>query len=98
LEKGELKNQEWVSPSLNTTADGALYFSVRDLIAWDAGVREKRVLGADSWAQVLTPVRLNSGKTYPYGFGWRLDERGGKPLHEHGGSWQGFKTQLSRFV
>src|SRR5437588_3038573 len=44
LEKGELKNQEWVSPSLNTTADGALYFSLRDVIAWDAGVRERRVL------------------------------------------------------
>src|SRR3989441_509291 len=29
-----LKNQDWVSPSLNTTADGALYFSVRDLAQW----------------------------------------------------------------
>jgi len=28
LVKGELKNQEWVSPSLNTTADGALYLTV----------------------------------------------------------------------
>ena len=25
FERGELKNQEWVSPSTNTTADGALY-------------------------------------------------------------------------
>src|SRR5207247_2250734 len=31
LEKGALKNQEWVAPTLNTTADGALYFTVRDL-------------------------------------------------------------------
>src|ERR1041384_3645698 len=31
LEKGELKNQEWVAPTLNTTADGALYFTVRAL-------------------------------------------------------------------
>jgi CubicO group peptidase (beta-lactamase class C family) len=98
LEKGELKNQEWVSPSLNTTADGALYFSVRDLIAWDAGVRARRVLRAESWNEVLTPVRLTSGKTYPYGFGWAIDERGGKPLHQHSGSWQGFKTRYSRFV
>ena len=29
---GEVKNQEWVSPSLNTTADGALYLSVLDMI------------------------------------------------------------------
>ncbi len=28
LVKGELKNQEWVSPTMNSTADGALYFNV----------------------------------------------------------------------
>ena len=98
LEKGELKNQEWVSPSLNTTADGALYFSLRDLIAWDAGVRAKKVLAADSWSQVLTPVTLNSGKSFPYGFGWGIEERGGRPLHQHGGAWQGFKTHYARFL
>jgi len=31
LDKGDLKNQEWVSPSVNTTADGSLYFSILDL-------------------------------------------------------------------
>ena len=31
LRDGELKNQEWVSPALNTTADGSLYLSLRDL-------------------------------------------------------------------
>jgi hypothetical protein len=30
--------------------------------------------------------------------GWALEERGGKPLHQHGGAWQGFKSQLSRFI
>ena len=34
LSNGTLKNQEWVSPSLNTTADGTLYLSIQDLIAW----------------------------------------------------------------
>jgi hypothetical protein len=75
-----------------------LYLSVRDLIAWDAGVRAGRVLSAASWKEVFTPVRLASGKTYPYGFGWMIDERGGKPLIQHSGSWQGFKTRYSRFV
>ncbi len=98
LVDGQLKNQEWVAPSLNTTADGALYFSVRDMLAWDAGVRAGKLLKPESWKQVFEPVRLNSGKTYPYGFGWALDERDGKPVHEHGGSWQGFKTQFSMFL
>ena len=98
LVDGELKNQEWVAPLLNTTADGSLYLSVRDMIAWDAGVRARRVLSPESWSQVLEPVRLASGKTYPYGFGWFLEERGGKPLQQHGGAWQGFKSQFSRFI
>jgi CubicO group peptidase (beta-lactamase class C family) len=98
LVDGELKNQEWVAPLLNTTADGSLYLSVRDMIAWDAGVRARRVLSPESWNQVLEPVRLASGKTYPYGFGWFIEERGGKPLQQHGGAWQGFKTQFSRFL
>src|SRR5687768_16554185 len=37
--RGELKNQEWVAPKLNTTADGSLYLSLRYYIAWDAGLR-----------------------------------------------------------
>ena len=98
LVKGELKNQEWVSPSLNTTADGALYFSVKDMIAWDAAVQARAILTPESWREILTPVRLSSGATYPYGFGWMLDERGGKPLHQHGGWWQGFTTLYSRFI
>jgi CubicO group peptidase (beta-lactamase class C family) len=98
LVKGEIKNQEWVAPQLNTTADGSLYWSVRDLLAWDAAVRRRAILKRESWEQILTPVRLNSGKSYPYGFGWSLEERDHKPLQQHGGSWQGFKTQLSRFL
>jgi CubicO group peptidase (beta-lactamase class C family) len=97
LLKGELKNQEWVSPSLNTTADGALYFSVKDLIAWDAGVRGRRILSAASWAAIFEPVRLNDGKPHDYGFGWALGTRGGQKVYQHGGSWQGFKTHYAHF-
>jgi N-acyl-D-amino-acid deacylase len=98
LVDGQLKNQDWVAPKLNTTADGSLYFSLEDMLAWEAAVKRRAILKRESWEQILTPVRLTSGKSYPYGFGWFLDERGGHPLHQHGGSWQGFKTQLSRFL
>jgi CubicO group peptidase (beta-lactamase class C family) len=98
LVDGDIKNQDWVSPTLNTTADGSLYLSVRDLIAWDAGIRARKILKPESWQRILTPAVLNSGKTYPYGFGWQLDERGGQPLQQHDGAWQGFKTQFSRFI
>ncbi len=70
LVDGQLKNQDWVAPSLNTTADGALYLSALDMIAWDRGLRAGAILKPESWKQVYTPVRLNSGENYPYGFGW----------------------------
>jgi len=96
--KGELKNQEWVSPSLDSTADGSLYLSMLDFIAWDRGLRAHAVLEPQSWAQIYTPVILTSGKTYPYGFGWEVGESKGGPWYHHGGSWQGFKTYISRYL
>lgn len=97
LVKNELRNQGWVSPSLNTTADGALYFSLKDLLAWDAAVRGGRLLTAASWTAVFQPVRLNDGKASGYGFGWAIGTRGGQPVYRHGGAWQGFKTHYALF-
>jgi N-acyl-D-aspartate/D-glutamate deacylase/CubicO group peptidase (beta-lactamase class C family) len=98
LEDGRLQNQEWVSPSLNTTADGALYFSLNDLTAWVRGLRAKAVLSAASWNATFSPVQLNSGRRHPYGFGWAVDWVKGYNRYQHGGSWQGFKTHLARYV
>ena len=97
LEKGELKNQEWVAPALNTTADGALYTNVLDLSKWDAALREKKFVTASSYELMWSPVRLNEGKTYPYGFGWFLEDRGGFKAVSHTGSWQGFTMAINRY-
>jgi CubicO group peptidase (beta-lactamase class C family) len=100
LVKGELKNQEWVSPTLNTTADGALYFSILDLAKWDAALYTERLLKRSSLEQMWTPAKLSNGhpNSDGYGFGWSTDTEGGHRLIEHGGAWQGFKTQISRYV
>ena len=95
---GILKNQDWVSPTMNSTADGSLYWSINDLVAWARGVEKAAVLSSASWKQIYTPVQLNSGKSYPYGFGWQLDEAAGHPRYHHGGAWQGFRTYFSRYL
>lgn len=97
LAGGVLRNQEWVSPTLNTTADGALYFSLRDLILWARAVRNRAVLNPASWNAAFTAVRLNAGRRHPYGFGWVVDRMAGQEVRRHGGSWQGFKTHLVRY-
>jgi CubicO group peptidase (beta-lactamase class C family) len=98
LVKGALKNQEWVAPMLNTTADGSLYLSLQDYIAWDRGLRAGKILKPASWATVNTPVTLTSGKHYPYGFGWSIDTVAGQLRIHHGGAWQGFQTYISRYL
>ena len=98
LVKGELKNQEWVSPTLNTTADGALYLTVYDMAKWDAALYTERLLKKSSLEQMWTPVKLKNGKTQNYGFGWFLNEVQGHHIIEHSGSWQGFKAFIARYV
>jgi CubicO group peptidase (beta-lactamase class C family) len=97
LVKGELKNQAWVSPTLNTTADGALYLSALDMAKWEAALNEGKLLQKTGYEQMWTPVKLNGGKTYPYGFGWALGNANGKQIIEHGGAWQGFKAFITRY-
>ncbi len=100
LVKGELKNQEWVSPTLNSTADGALYFTVEDLQKWDAALYTERLLKKASMERMWTVEKLNNGKPNKanYGFGWEINNVNGHRVIEHGGAWQGFTTYIARYV
>ena len=98
LVNGELKNQEWVAPMLNTTADGALLperarpgcLGCGNSLRSDSRARK---LGADFHAGAL-----NSGNGYPYGFGWSVDHETGQMREHHSGSWQGFTAYISRYL
>src|SRR5262249_47534536 len=83
LVNGGLKNQEWVSPTMNTTADGSLYLSILDYIAWDRGLRAQAILKWDSWKQVYTPGPQDDGGRHPYGFGWAIRSWRAKPWYFH---------------
>src|SRR5262249_43829120 len=75
--KGELKNQQWVAPSINTTADGSLYFSIQDLEKWDQALYTEQLIKKSSLDQMWTPMKLNDGSTSAYGFGWELNQKNG---------------------
>lgn len=100
LVKGELKNQDWVSPTFNSTADGALYFTVLDLAKWDAALCTEKLVKKSSLDQMWTVAKLNDGKPNKsnYGFAWTIDQMNGHRVIEHGGAWQGFTTYIARYV
>jgi CubicO group peptidase (beta-lactamase class C family) len=100
LVKGELKNQEWVAPMVNTTADGSLYFSILDLAKWDAALYTEKLLKRPSLELMWTPVKLKNGQPNKdgYGFGWFIEEQHGHHVVHHDGAWQGFKSAIARYI
>jgi CubicO group peptidase (beta-lactamase class C family) len=97
LVENKLKNQEWVSPTMNSTADGSLYLSVLDMAKWDAALYTDKLLKESALEEMWTPVKLNDGTTHGYGFGWQVGEIRGHRIIEHGGAWQGFRSYIARY-
>ncbi|HEY6329082.1 MAG TPA: serine hydrolase [Blastocatellia bacterium] len=100
LHGDKLRNQDWVSPTFNSTADGTLYFNVLDLAKWDAALYGTGLLKQSSLDRIWTVYLLNDGKPNPghYGFGWMITDQNGHKLIEHGGAWQGFTCRICRYV
>jgi CubicO group peptidase (beta-lactamase class C family) len=61
MEGGRLLNQESVSPTLLSTGDGALYFTILDLVKWDQALRSGAILSAASRRAMWQPTRLTDG-------------------------------------
>lgn len=96
---GVLRNQEWVSPTFNATADGTLYFTVRDLERWDRALYDETLLKKASLRKMWTPYPYaGKQRAQGYGFGWEIRTINGHPVVEHGGSWQGFTSSISRYL
>ena len=77
---------------------GAFLSTVLDLAKWDAALYTDKILKQSFREMMWTPVKLNTGATQPYGFGWELEPVNGHRRVNHGGSLPGFRAQLARFV
>jgi D-alanyl-D-alanine carboxypeptidase len=93
----KILRSEFVSPTQPYSA-GALVGTVLDLAKWDAALYTDKLFSAAVREQLWTPVKLNSGKAQPYGFGWQVDELRGHPYVAHGGGIHGFSTYITRFI
>jgi CubicO group peptidase (beta-lactamase class C family) len=76
-----------------TYAAGAICSSAGDLIAWLAALHGGRVLTPRSYAEMITPARLNDGTPVRYGMGPVVAEDGrGHRFIGHGGGGFGFSS------
>ncbi len=77
---------------------GGIYSTVEDLYLWDQALYTDRLVRRSTLEEAWSPVRLNNGEEYPYGFGWSLGRYGalGRRL-DHAGGWVGFSTYILRY-
>lgn len=72
-------------------AAGALYSTVDDLAKWDRALHERKLIGADSYRAMYTPLMNN------YAYGWFVRELDGHKEIGHGGGIHGFQTSILRY-
>lgn len=92
---GKLRNAE---SFFALRPSGAFLSTVLDLAKWDAALYSDQILNAASRELMWTPVKLNSGASHPYGFGWELDAVNGHRRVQHGGSLPGFRSVIARYL
>ncbi len=74
--------------------DGNVYSSAEDLLRWEQALYTEKLVKKSTLEEAFSPVKLNDGSTYPYGFGWAVGKVGRELSHT--GSWVGFRTLIVR--
>jgi CubicO group peptidase (beta-lactamase class C family) len=93
LRDGTLVN-DWRVWDIELPSHYGVVSTVKDLVTWEAALAAGKVVTPATLTAMWTPVRLNAGATFPYGFGWFVDERRGHRWISHAGI---TGTELSRF-
>lgn len=89
-----LVNADFISMHVPGAA-GALCSTIGDLVSWTQQLNAGRIVSAESYRQMTTPVALANGRTTTYGYGVNADTRSGRRVIEHGGAINGFNSFMS---
>ena len=76
--------------------DKNIYANTEDLYKWNYGLRHGLLLSKESVAMMQTKAETMYGRKVPYGFGFRLDSKGGEKVY-HYGKWNGFNTGIIQY-
>ena len=89
------RGEQWTTANtmLDVVADGGLYSSLEDMLAWAANLLAPSI-GSSAIAQMATPGLLNSGAPTGYGMGLFITRHRGLAMLEHSGGNAGYRTQL----
>lgn len=78
--------------------DKGVYSTVEDLFKWDQALYTEKLLSDSTKERAFTPLKIRKRWDYPYGYGFRLKTVEGKRVVYHTGLWEGFRTNLMRYI
>ena len=78
--------------------DKSVFTTVEDLLKWDQSLYSDLLISDTLLAEAFTKGETSRGRTFKYGYGWRLNELDGKNVVYHNGLWNGFTSSLKRYV
>lgn len=94
-----LPEYDYVKYMDGITGDGTVNSTIIDLIAWERGLRENKLVKKETIKHAFAKYKLRSGETSEYGFGWflQLDPQF-EAIAFHTGSWPGYRTLILHFI
>ena len=95
-EQGHTTNAVYLSMT-QPGAGGGMVSTVDDLFHWMRALHTGKVLDADSYHRMITPVPTPSGKPTDYGYGMSTRTLRGEKALEHGGGIPGFASDTIYF-
>ena len=75
--------------------DKGIYSTVNDLFKWSESLTNNDILNDTIQALAFEPGKTIRGKSIPYGFGYRLNQK--EDLIYHNGVWNGFSNTFRRY-
>lgn len=89
----------YVIPLDGIEGDGIINTTIEDMYKWDIALRKGTVLSLEAQRKMYTPAKTNDGETYPYGYGWQIEEdKDAGRIVNHGGGWPGYNTMFIRLL
>ena len=85
------------SPTSAVLGDGGIYSSVEELVAWDRALDTHALVGESTQRLAWTAPALPDGTSSRYGFGWFVDDDGGRLRLSHHGETSGFTNAIVKY-
>lgn len=77
--------------------DGGIYSSVEEWVAWDRALDSHALVDEATRKLAWTAPTLPDGASARYGFGWFIDDDGGRPRLSHHGETSGFTNAVVKY-